>query len=166
MRMPPYYRYQEAKRFFAGMAIGAIISWMIFLYIYGEWQEEFSMKIKLQEEDIQELINEKKIWQEDIEELNKMNQEKLTIQQIDIKITNYEKYKLDSFSVHEITEAVKEDVQNLITKDIETAYKSRELIKRAIENRIFPVNDRRYRLKIQEIAYFTTLSIRLTIQLE
>lgn len=166
MRIPSYYRFREWRRLFAGMAIGAIISWLIFLYIYGEWQEEYSMKIKLQEEDIRELKKEQEIWKEDFERINKENQEKLTIQQINVKITNFEKYKLDTFSVHEIEEAVKEDVRNLLAKDIETAFKSRDLIRKAIENRVVKVHDKRYRLQIKEIAYYTTLSIQLNIKFD
>jgi hypothetical protein len=166
MRIPPYYRLQEWRRLFAGMAIGAIVSWLIFLYVYGEWQEEYSMKIKLQEEDIRELKKEQEIWKEDFERINKENQEKLTIQQIEVKITNFEKYKLDAFSVHEIEETVKEDIRNLLAKDIETAFKSRELIKKAIENRSFKAHDKRYRLQIKEIAYYTTLSIQLNIKFD
>jgi hypothetical protein len=166
MRIPPYYRLQEWRRLFAGMAIGAIISWLIFLFIYGEWQEEYSMKIQLQEEAIRELKNEKKIWQEDTEKINKENEEKLKVQNIEVKIINYDKYKLDIYSVHEIEEAVKEDVRTLLTKDIETAFKSRELIRKAIENKTFKAHEKRYRLQIKEIAYYTTISIQLSLQFD
>lgn len=166
MRLPSSYRLKEWRRLFAGMAIGAIISWLIFLYIYGEWQEEYSMKIQLQEEDIRELTKEKEIWQEDIEKINKENQEKLTIQNIEVKIINYEKYKLDLYSVHEIEEAVKEDIRTLLAKDIETASKSGDLIRKAIENKTFKAHEKRYRLRIKEIVYYTTLSIKVELQFE
>jgi heme/copper-type cytochrome/quinol oxidase subunit 1 len=166
MRIPPYYRSSQWQRLFAGMAIGAMISWLVFLYIFGEWIEEYSMKIKKQEEDIRDLTYEKKIWQEDIEKLNKKNEEKLTIQKIEVKITNYEKYKLDAYSVYEIEEAIKEDIKTLIAKDIETAFQSRELLKRTIENKPVKAHEKRYRLKVNEILYYTTLSIQLSIQLD
>lgn len=60
MRIPPYYRNSHWQRFFAGMAIGGIISWFIFLYIFGEWQEKYSMEISKQEETIRDLTKEKK----------------------------------------------------------------------------------------------------------
>lgn len=166
MRIPSSARLQEWRRLFAGMAIGAIVSWLIFLYIYGEWQEEYSMKIKKQEDDIRELQTEMKIWQEDIEKSNKENQEKLTIQKIEVKITNFEKYKLDIYSAYEIEEAVKEDIRTLLKKDIETAFRSRELLRRTIENKTFKVHDKRYRLQIKEVVYYTTLSIQLNIQFD
>lgn len=164
MRIPAKDQMREWRRLFVGMALGAIISWLIFLYIYGEWQEEYSKTIKEQREDIRTLEKEKEIWQEDIQKLNKENEDKLTIQQINVKIINHEKYNLDLFSVHEFEEAIKEDIRTLLTKDIETAYKSRELIRRTIENRSFVAHDKRYRLQIKEVVYYTTLSIELNLQ--
>ena len=46
MRIPPYYRKPTWQQFFAGMAIGGVISWFIFFYIFGVWQEDYSKKIK------------------------------------------------------------------------------------------------------------------------
>ncbi|HAQ08205.1 MAG TPA: sporulation protein, partial [Bacillus bacterium] len=31
MRIPPYYRRPEWQRFFSGMAVGALLSWVLFL---------------------------------------------------------------------------------------------------------------------------------------
>ncbi|MDV2888249.1 sporulation protein, partial [Alkalihalophilus pseudofirmus] len=49
MRIPPYYRRPSWQRFFAGMAIGGAISWCIFLYIFGVWQEENAKLIRKQQ---------------------------------------------------------------------------------------------------------------------
>lgn len=166
MKIPSYTQYNEWKKFLAGMVIGAIVSWFVFLYIFGEWHEQYTTKLKKQEEEIRALTEEKKIWQADFAELNKKNKEKLTIQKIEVKITNFEKYKLDYFSVHQMEEAVEKDIRSLLTKDIETAFLSRELIRRAIENKSFKILDKRYNLSIKEIVFYTTLTINVSIQLE
>ncbi|MGG0719768.1 sporulation membrane protein YtrI [Robertmurraya massiliosenegalensis] len=166
MKIPSSHQFQEWRRLFAGMAIGALISWLIFLFIFGDWMEDYSMEIKLQEEEIKKLQGEKKIWQEDVEKINKENEEKLTIQTIEVKILNHERYKLDLFSVHEIEESAKEDIRTLLTQNIETAFKSRDLIRRAIENRTFKAHEKRYRLKIKEIVFYTTLTIQVELQFD
>lgn len=166
MRIPPYYRKPSWQRFLAGAAMGGLISWFIFLYIFGEWQEKYSKLIKKQEEDIARLINDKKIWQEEFKELNKKNREQLTVQEIKIKIKNSEKYKIDTFSVFEIEDQLKEDISMMIAKDIETVYKSRELIKKIIENKVFKVNEKRYRVEVKELVIYTTLSVQLDIKLD
>lgn len=163
MRIPPFYRRASWQRFFAGTAIGGAISWCIFLYIFGVWQEEHTKLIRQQEKDIVDLQEEKKIWQEEYKEMNKRNIEQLTVQKINIKITNWEKYKLDSLSVLETEDIVRDDISMMIAKDIETVYKSKELLKRIIENKTVKINDKRYKLKVKEMVIYTTLTIQLEI---
>ena len=166
MRIPPYFRRPAWQRFFAGMAIGGIISWFIFLYIFGEWNEKYSKEIKRQREEIADLENDIKIWQEDYKELNKLNSQKLIVQEIKVKIQNSDKYKLDSFSVFEIEDEIIEDIKMMKAKDIETVDKSSDLIKKIIENKVFKVNDKRFRVEIKQIKIYTTLSIKVDIKLD
>ncbi|MFE8696996.1 sporulation membrane protein YtrI [Cytobacillus sp. FJAT-53684] len=166
MRIPPYYRQPIWQRFLAGIAIGGMISWFVFLYIFGEWQEKYSKQIKSQADEISDLRKEKEIWQEEFKELNKKNRELLTVQDIKVKIENGDKYKLDLYSVYEVEEQIKEDISNMIAKDIDTVYKSRGLIKKVIENKTIKVNEKRYRLKVINTVIYTTLSIHLDIMLD
>ncbi|WP_045523603.1 sporulation membrane protein YtrI [Neobacillus niacini] len=166
MRIPPYYRRPSWQRFFAGMAIGGAISWCIFIYIFGVWQEKHTALIDKQSEEIVDLREEKKIWQEEYKEINKRTIEQLTIQKINVKITNWEKYKLDLLSVSEIEDSVKDDISMMIAKDIDTVYKSKELIKKIIQNKPVKINDKRYKLQVKELVIFTTLSIQLEIEFE
>ncbi|EKN65084.1 hypothetical protein BABA_22016 [Neobacillus bataviensis LMG 21833] len=166
MRIPPLYRRPAWQRFFAGMAVGGAISWCIFLYIYGVWQERNTKLIRKQQEAIVDLNNEKKIWQEEYKELNKRNIEQLTVQKINIKITNSEKYKLDSLSVLEKENAVKDDLSEMLAKDLETVYQSRDLLKKIIENKPIKIHEKRYKLKIKEMIIYTTVSIELELQFE
>jgi len=166
MRIPPLYRRPSWQRFFAGMAIGGAISWCIFLYIYGVWQEENTELIQKQQENIVDLNNEKKIWQEEYKELNKRNIEQLTVQKINIKIINAEKYKLDPLSVLETENSVRDDISIMLAKDLETVYKSKDLIKKVIENKPVKINKKRYTLKVKEMVIYTNVTIQLEIQFD
>jgi hypothetical protein len=166
VRIPPYYRRPSWQRFFAGMVIGGAISWCIFIYIFGVWQEKHTALIDKQSEEIIDLKEEKKIWQEEYKEINKRTIEQLTIQKINVKITNWEKYKLDMLSVSEIEDSVKDDISMMIAKDIDTVYKSKELIKKIIQNKPVKINDKRYKLQVKEMVIFTTLSIQLEVGFE
>ncbi len=165
MRIPPYYRKPTWQHFFAGMAIGGIICWFIFLYIFGVWQEKYSIKIQTQQNQIMDLKKEKTIWQDEFKKLNKESRAKLTVQSIYIKIQNKEKYHLDPLSVFEMEDKVKEDIRMMMAKDIDTVNNSRELIKKIIENRTIPVGDKRYNLKVTEMTIYTTLSIEIEISI-
>lgn len=167
MRIPPYYRRPSWQRFFSGMAIGGAISWCIFLYIHGVWQERNSKLLHNLQDKINDLNEEKKIWQEEYKELNKRNLEQITVQKINIKITNGEKYKLDYFSTFQTEEAVKDELSTmLLAKDLETVYKSKDLLKKIIENKPIKINEKRYKLKVKEMVIYTTLSIQLEIRFD
>ncbi|MBA2873797.1 sporulation membrane protein YtrI [Thermaerobacillus caldiproteolyticus] len=164
MRIPPYYRLPTWQRFFAGVAVGAIISWFVFLHLFGVLQEEHVRTIAELNDQIADLKNDIRIWQEDYIKLNKINKKKLTVQEIHIRLINAEQYKLDSYTTFRIQESVKEDISHLIAKDIETVYKSKELLTKAIENKTYRINEQTYRLEIQELFLFTTLSIELRLK--
>lgn len=166
MRIPPYYQKTSWQRFFSGMAIGGAISWGIFLYIYGVWQDRHYYEIRKQRDTITELNNDIKIWQQEYKEINKRNIEQLTVQKINVKIINSDKFKLDTLSVFETEEAVKHDIGMMLAKDIDTVYKSKDLIKKIIENKTVKLNDKRYKLHVQEMVVYTTLTINLEIGFE
>lgn len=166
MRIPPFYQRPIWQRFFAGVAIGGLISWLIFLYMYGELQEEQTKLIRQQQDEINDLSRSVKIWQEEFKALNKQNEQQLTIQEIKIKLVNGHKYKLDSFSIFEIEERIKEDVSIMNAKDLETVFKSKDVLRKMIENKIVKINDKRYKLEVKEIVIFTTLSIQIAIHLD
>ncbi|CAH2716091.1 Sporulation membrane protein YtrI [Neobacillus rhizosphaerae] len=166
MRIPPFYRKPAFQRFFGGMAVGGAISWCIFLYIYGVWQERNTELLQKQQQEIVDLNNEKKIWQDEYKEMNKRNLEQLTIQKINIKIVNWEKYKLDSLSVLETEDSVRDDINMMLAKDLETVYKSKDLLKKIIENKPVKINEKRYKLKVKEMVIYTNLTMQLEIQFE
>ncbi|MED3622728.1 sporulation membrane protein YtrI [Neobacillus thermocopriae] len=166
MRLPPYYRNPAWQRFIAGMAVGGAISWCIFLYIFGVWQEDYSKLILKQQKDIEEYKEEIKIWQKDYEELNNKNQEKMTVQKINIRITNWEKYKLDQFSVFQTEESVKDDIKMVLAKDLETVSKTKDLITKIIENKPIKINNKRYKLEVKELVIYTTLTINIEIHFD
>lgn len=166
MRIPPLYRHPVWQRFFAGAAVGGCISWLIFLFMFGAIQQKNSTLIEKQALQIKELKGYIQIWQEDYQELNKRNEEMLTIQELDVKILNFERYDInDRQSIYEVEESVKEDLKSLIAKDLTTVYKNREIIKKTIENKIVNINGKQYRLVVKELFFYTTISLVLEIKL-
>jgi len=164
MRIPPYYHERTWQRFFAGAAIGAVISWVVFLYLFGTLQERQTRRIAELEDKIVDLQNDIRIWQEDYVKLNKANKKKLTVQEIRVHLANAEQYKLDSYTTFHIEESVREDISHLIAKDMETVYQGKELLKKAIENKTYTMNEQTYRLEVTELFLFTTLSIEVKLK--
>lgn len=90
MRVPPYYHLPVWQRFLAGLAFGVIFSWILFLILYGEMQDDHVHLLKEQEAKIHSLESKIAIYQEDIEEINKESENKLLIHDIRLEITNAE----------------------------------------------------------------------------
>ncbi|MEI2400973.1 sporulation protein, partial [Paenibacillus phytohabitans] len=61
MRVPPYYQKPGWQRFFAGVVIGALISWIVFLFQFGVLQDNQIKKITQQEDEIKDLQKSKEI---------------------------------------------------------------------------------------------------------
>ncbi|HZG70518.1 MAG TPA: sporulation membrane protein YtrI [Chondromyces sp.] len=157
----------KSKIFLSGIAVGACLSWFLFLYMHGVLHERQAEKIERQQADIQELEAQLAIWQEEFKKINKENQKKLTVQTIKVEIVNFEKYGIeDSHSVFEAEEMIKNDLRPLLAKDLESVFYNKELIKRVIENKTLKLNDKRYRLRIIEMNFYTEVEIKLHLQLD
>lgn len=89
----------------------------------------------------------------------------LTVQDISIKITNGSKYKIDALSIFEVQEKVKEDISNVLAKDLHVVYTSKDLLEKVIENKPVVINDRRYQLTVRKMVIYTTLNIELELTL-
>ncbi len=163
MRIPPYYRLPSFQRFFAGVVIGGAISWVIFLFMFGVLQEKQTQLIQKHSDDIQKYKEEKLYWQEEFTKLNEKNQDSLTIQEIKVKITNREKFKIEQLSIHEAEEQIRKDLRSLLAKDIKSVYQNKDLINRTIENKILKINDKRYKLKVKDAFFFTTIELNLEL---
>ncbi|MGP7818456.1 sporulation membrane protein YtrI [Niallia sp. 01092] len=165
MRVPPLYKSPAFQRFFAGMVIGGLISWCIFLFMFGVWQERYSKELKAQKDTIAELENEKDIWQKEFSNLNKNTEEKLTIQDLIVKINSKDKkrYDINPVSVHEMEVSIKDDLSTIIAKDMDQVFKSRELLKKSIENKVILSDGKRYKFKVTELFIYTTVYIEISV---
>ncbi|MEK5441542.1 MULTISPECIES: sporulation membrane protein YtrI [unclassified Fredinandcohnia] len=165
MRVPPYHQKPGWQRFFAGVVIGALISWFVFLFQFGILQDKQIQKISEQELEIADLKKSKEILIEDAKKLNEENKSKLKIQDFEIVFANRKKVELSSLDLHHMKTAVLEDLNSLIGQDIQSLSKNKELLFRTIENRLYEMDDKTYKLKIHTVFVDTTLEISLNIEL-
>lgn len=165
MRIPPYYEKGSWQRFFAGAVIGAIISWIMFAYMFGVYQDTQIKHISKQAQEIKNLQEDIKIWQEDYKKLNEENQKGLTLQEINVKLTNAELYKFDTFRQYQLESEARKELNHLIAKEITTIYESQELIERVIENKTFSIDDKDYQLEVREIyLLYTELEVQVSVK--
>jgi hypothetical protein len=166
MRMPSNISRPGWLRFFAGIMIGAILGWTFFLFQYGQIYENLivtriqqDLKIESQQERIEQLVSEQSAQNEE-------NQKKLTIQQINVHFTSENERELDQLTTYEIRQQVLSELAYLERKDIESVHNTKELMIRTIENKVFSVDDKRYRVQINELYLFTTLHVYAEIKID
>ncbi len=128
MRVPPYHQKPGWQRFFAGVAIGALISWFVFLFQFGVLQEDQIQLITKQESKIKNLEDDKDILIDDIKKLNSENKKNLKIQDFNVEFANRKKVELSSLDLHHMKTAVIEDLNTLIGQDIQTLSKNKDLL--------------------------------------
>lgn len=130
------------------------------------FQEEQASKIAEQREIIEKQEAKLHVLLEDQEKLNTENKRLLTIQEIKIKLINREKYDLDNLTLENMTTSIHNDLQHLLTKNIQSIAKNKDLLKKVIENKTYKHYDRLYRFKVDTISFDTVLEISITIEKE
>ncbi|WP_102345299.1 sporulation membrane protein YtrI [Bacillus sp. Marseille-P3661] len=165
MRIPPYFKMRSWQRFFAGVFVGSILGWLLFLYMFGELQDKQINLVLKQQSIIRELEDEKEIWQKDYEQLNEANKKKLTIEEINIYFTNEKKLLLNEYTKYNLREAIITDINSLIKQDIETVANNRALIIKTIENKIITLEGQKYQVKVHQLVLFTRLDLYLKVEL-
>lgn len=164
MRIPPLYEKPTWQRFFVGIFFGSIISWFVFLFIFGELQEDQLKEIVKQQSEIKELKNKNQLLEKDFEELNEKNQKQLKVRDISITLTNDKQLKLDSLTTFFLKNGAKEELKHVLNNNIETVVENKELVIKTLENKTFEVDDQKYKLIVKQLYLFTTLELYLEIE--
>lgn len=119
--------------------------------------------IEKQREHARDLKNQISIYQKDLHKLNEDNKQRLLIQSVDVKLINWEKYRIAQPDKMKFEEQVKDNISEVITKDIESVYKTKELLKRTIENKIYTINEKEFKAEVKELTIYTRLSVEIHI---
>jgi hypothetical protein len=165
MRVPTFLP-NRWKLFLGGAAVGGILSWIIFLYIYGVFQEVQTKTLEKQQAIIKKLTNDLHVLIEDQNKENEKNKKVLTIQEIEVEIVNHDKYNLDSLTVETLKTSIRDDLRHLLTQNIQSVANNKELLKKVIENKVYKYYDRVYRFEIETVSFDTTLEISVNIKQE
>ncbi|SDK43079.1 sporulation membrane protein YtrI [Sediminibacillus albus] len=163
MHIPPYYKQESWQRFFAGAFIGAIIAFVVYLYIYGQnyekWLED-NMDLRSQ---LAELERQNEVLLENKKELDEKTKEKVVVQSISIKIENEKQLKLDRLIVHQIEERIKAEIDNVIGRDIVSLSENDQLLISTIENTVYRVEDINYHASINQLVIAPVLKLNLSL---
>ncbi|GGD16895.1 sporulation membrane protein YtrI [Pontibacillus salipaludis] len=169
MHIPPYYKKTSWQRFFAGVFIGAILAFPVFLFMYGTLMEQrIEENVRLQSE-LTTLEDNYEILNKDKEELNEQQKKSITVQSIEINFINEKKllseHKLDRLSVYKLRDMVRKQLPDTIGQNISSLSENTSLIYSSIENRSYQVDDSTYEVKVERLVIAPTFKVSLKIDL-
>ncbi|PLS16976.1 sporulation protein [Bacillus sp. M6-12] len=166
MRIPPLYRLPGWQRFLAGAALGGLVSWLIFFYMFGILQEKQISMIMTQETEIEDLRKTIEILKEEADDLNELAESKMVIEDIQVRLVNSRIFDEAQrrLSTAQVQDMIRDDLQTQLTKDVESVYKVKDLLKKSIENKTIEMNKKRYQAEVTEIFFYSTLSIEVKLK--
>ncbi|SDI77946.1 sporulation membrane protein YtrI [Natribacillus halophilus] len=162
MRIPPLHRRPGWQRFLAGVIIGSLIGWGLFLYQFGNVHEDMVVELGKKEIHIEQL-------ERNLESLREREQEEenderdFVIEEISIVFENEEESRLSELALYDLQQQAMEELEHLLDEDVESVAENRELLVRTIENKRYPSNDYEYNLIVQQVTLYRTLEIHVEV---
>jgi len=161
MHFPRYHQKKSWQRFIFGVIIGAIIAYVIFLFMYGKMYERLLEKNYNLKSHISELESQNEALLEDKKDLDEKTKEPVTVERIEISITNDKQLRLDRLIIHQLEDMIRKEIDHIIGEDIEIIADSDELLIATIENKSFAIDDMTYQFTVKRLTIAPTLKLSL-----
>ncbi|MFP7493322.1 hypothetical protein SFC66_05990 [Terribacillus saccharophilus] len=164
MRIPPIYKQSAWQRFLVGFFLGGIVSYFVYLFMYGTLYEEWVNEKAEMEGTIHDLERDIEVLKDNNEEMNELNQEGLIIDEITIDLEMDESLELDKLIEHELKEAIKEEARHMIGRSVNGAVQSTPLLLGAIENKVYKLDNFQYEVTVKQLIISEILYLTVTVE--
>ncbi|ENH96949.1 hypothetical protein J416_08197 [Gracilibacillus halophilus YIM-C55.5] len=167
MHIPPYYKKPSWQRFFAGICVGCIIGYLVFVFMYGQLHEKWIEENLSLRSKLQDLNKSYETLLENHEELSKQRQEGIQIEEVSIDFLNLKELKLDNdrLMIHQLEEAVREEASHAVGKNIDSFSESIDLFISSIENKTIKIDDFAFEATVRRIIVSEQLQLAITLSL-
>ncbi|MGM8213585.1 sporulation membrane protein YtrI [Virgibacillus sp. W0430] len=161
MHIPPYYKNKSWQYFFVGILFGSVLSYFIFILMYGTMYEQLleeNLEIQLK---LSELESQNEALLQDKKDLDEKSKNALTIESIDITISNATDLRFDRLITHQFEVLIKEEINHIVGRDIHTVSENDELLISTIENKAFSIDDFTYYFEVIKLSISKRVKITL-----
>src|SRR5699024_10646709 len=135
-----------------------------FSYMYGKMHEDLlSNNIQLRTQ-VSELEHQNEALLQDKEDLEDEKAD-YTIQSIDIEFTNSQELRIDRLITHELEDLIKNEVSDIICKDIKSLSDNDYLLVTILENKTFTIDDLSYQFEVKKLFISEKVKITLHVKL-
>ncbi|HLQ72421.1 MAG TPA: sporulation membrane protein YtrI [Bacillota bacterium] len=161
MRVPSYHKQTTWQRFFVGCFIGAIFSYVIFIYMYGSMYETLIEEKLHLESEVGELKDQNEALLQDKKDLDKEKSEKTTVDEIDITIENKDELEIDRLLIHELEGKIRETLKHIIGQEVSIVGASMHLLVSTLEKQKIEIDDYTYQFHITRLIISEKTKITL-----
>lgn len=161
MHIPPYHKQPAWQRFFVGMLFGAIIAYLVLVYMQGAMYEELILENIEKEELISDLRSQNEALLQDQDDKSAAT----TVQEIEITLINPDVLKKNSLLESQLKSLIKQEINHLIGIEITVLSASDELLVSAIENKTFTLDNRSYQFLLKRTTISPTLKLKVETKL-
>lgn len=162
MHIPPYFKLKSWQLIIIGTVSGGIIAYCVLLFMYGSMYEKlYGDKLDLQAEHAQ-LVSRYEALIQDKRELDEKSKQAITVDTIEVIITNQKELRLDRLITHQLEEMVKQEINHIIGQDVVIVSESDQLLLSSIENKGFSIDDFTYYFEIKKLTI--SRNIKITVE--
>lgn len=163
MHIPPYHKKRSWQIFLVGVWVGAIIAYVVLVFMYGRMYEDvLSEQIQL-ETKIGELERQNETLLQDKEDLQEKTPD--TILSISMQFINKDDLHLDRLITHQLEDLVKNELSSVIGKEIDSVSENDQLLIELIENQTFTIDDLSYQFEVKKVSFSETLKLDLFVRM-
>src|SRR5690625_1447069 len=162
MHIPPYYKKRTWQIFLIGVFAGSIVAYIIFTFMYGKmYANILTDYIELQDQ-YGELERQNETLLRDKEQLQ--IEKEFTIQSIHIHYVNGKQFRFDRLTTHQLNSLIKEELKDVIGKDVKSIADNSELIRSIIEKYDFTIKEINYSFEIKKMVISEQLQLDLHVK--
>ena len=165
MHIPPFHKKVSWQRFFIGFFFGALISYVLVIFMYGQMYEELLEKNLSLQSELNDVKKQNESLLETNEDLDEQSRKPLTVEKVTMVIDNKEELKLDTFTVHKLEDLIKQEIDHLIGQDVVIVSESEELLTSTVENNIYEVDDFSYTFEVVKLMISNHIKITVKASL-
>lgn len=162
MHVPPYYRKRSWQVFIVGVVVGTIIAYLIFVLMYGKLYGDLLIERTELETELKDLQRQNETLLLDKEQLQR--EQRLTVQTIDIHFVNGKQFRFDRLTIHQLSSLIKDELEDIIGKDVTTVAESSTLMINLIEKNTFEIDDISYTFTIEKMVIAENMEINLQVK--
>lgn len=163
MHVPPYHKKKEWQQFLLGSLTGAIIAYILFVYIHGAlYEQTVTENVQLQAM-ISQLERQNEALLQDKEDLE--GNKTIIVQSIALEFLNTDEMHIDRLTEHKLEDMLKKELHSIIGSDVKSLAESDELLTRLIETNVFTVADTSYTFFVHKLFVAEHVKIVLRIKL-